>query len=120
MDEPISEFPIWRYQGGRLIAAPDQVAVEEPLEIRLRGEPFQVLMRLPGWEKELALGFLCTEGIVRDLNEVISLHFCGTGADSLLPPNVVDVQLTDAAWERRGRPTWGWLIPVAGCAPRRR
>ena len=77
--------------------------MEEPLEIRLRGEPFQVLMRLPGWEKELTLGFLYTEGIVRDLNEVISIHFCGTATDPLLPPNVVDVQLTDAAWERRGR-----------------
>ena len=86
-----------------MAAAPDKVAVEEPLEIRLRGEPFQVLMRLPGWEKELALGFLYTEGIVRDLNEVITMHFCGTATDPLLPPNVVDVQLTDAAWERRGR-----------------
>ena len=86
-----------------MAAAPDKVAVEEPLEIRLRGEPFQVLMRLPGWEKELALGFLYTEGIVRDLNEVITIHFCGTATDPLLPPNVVDVQLTDAAWERRGR-----------------
>jgi FdhD protein len=70
MDEPISEFPVWRYREGRLAASQDQVAVEEPLEIRLCGEPFQVLMRLPGWEKELALGFLHTEGIVRDLNEV--------------------------------------------------
>ena len=103
MDEPITEFPIWRYQKGRLAAAPDKVAVEEPLEIRLHGEPFQVLMRLPGWEKELALGFLYTEGIVRDLDEVITLHFCGTATDPLLPSNVVDVQLTDAAWQRRGR-----------------
>jgi FdhD protein len=84
-------------------AAADQVAVEEPLEIRLRGEPFQVLMRLPGWEKELTLGFLYTEGIVQDLSEVIAIHFCGSATDPLLPPNVVDVQLTDVAWNRRGR-----------------
>jgi FdhD protein len=77
--------------------------VEEPLEIRLHGEPFQVLMRLPGWEKELALGFLYTEGIVRELADVRGLHFCGTATDPLLPPNVVDVQLSKAAWERRGR-----------------
>ncbi|MGA7563261.1 MAG: formate dehydrogenase accessory sulfurtransferase FdhD [Desulfobaccales bacterium] len=77
--------------------------MEEPLEIRLHGEPFQVLMRLPGWEKDLALGFLYTEGIVRHLSEVITIHLCGTTADPLLPPNVVDVQLTDAALERRGR-----------------
>ena len=60
-------------------------------------------MRLPGWEKELALGFLYTEGIVRDLSEVITIHFCGTATDPLLPPNVVDVSLTDAALARRGR-----------------
>ena len=81
----------------------DIVVVEEPLEIRLQGEPFQVLMRLPGLEKELALGFLFTEGIVQSLSEVITIHFCGTATDPLLPPNVVDVNLTEAALARRGR-----------------
>ena len=103
MDGPINKFPVWRYQEGRVAEAADKVALEEPLEIRLRGEPFQVLMRLPGWGKELALGFLYTEGIIRDLSEVTTLHFCGTATDPLLPPNVVDVQLADAAWERQGR-----------------
>lgn len=103
VDEPISEFSIWRYQEGRLDAAPDKVAKEEPLEIRLHGEPFRVLMRLPGWEKELALGFLYTEGIVRDLADVLSIHCCGITTDPLLPPNVVDVRLSKTAWERRGR-----------------
>ena len=60
-------------------------------------------MRLPGWEKELALGFLFTEGIVQHLSEVITIHFCGTGTDPMLPPNVVDVMLTEAALARRGR-----------------
>ncbi len=94
MTESIKEFPVWRYRHGKIESARDGVAVEEPLEIRLGGEPFQVLMRLPGWEKELALGFLYTEGIVRDLAEVITIHFCGTATDPLLPPNVVDVSLT--------------------------
>ena len=103
MTESIKEFPVWRWRQGEITAARDEVVVEEPLEIRLGGEPFQVLMRLPGWEKELALGFLYTEGIVRDLAEVITVHFCGTGTDPLLPPNVVDVMLTEAALARRGR-----------------
>jgi FdhD protein len=103
MTEAILEFPIWRLKKGRLEKTTDQVAVEEPLEIRLKGEPFQVLMRLPGWDKELALGFLYTEGIIRNLAEVITLHFCGTETDPMLPPNVVDVKLTDAAMARRGR-----------------
>jgi len=103
MTEAILEFPIWRLKQGRLQETTDQVAVEEPLEIRLQGEPYQVLMRLPGAEKELALGFLFTEGIIRNLAEVITAHFCGTATDPLLPPNVVDVKLTAAALARRGR-----------------
>jgi FdhD protein len=103
MTDPSKEFPMWRYRRGQVAAARDRVAVEEPLEIRLNGEPFQVLMRLPGWEKELALGFLYTEGIVRDLAEVTTVHFCGTATDPLLPANVVDVILTDTALARRGR-----------------
>ncbi len=97
------EKSVWRCRRGSLEEIPDQVVVEEPLEIRLKGEPFQVLMRLPGWEKELALGFLHTEGIVRNLAEVVAIHFCGTATDPLLPPNVVDVMLTPAALDRRGR-----------------
>jgi FdhD protein len=103
MTEPTSKFPIRRYRRGKVEELQDLVAVEEPLEIRIAGEPFQVLMRLPGYEKELALGFLHTEGIIAGLSEVITLHFCGTATDPVLAPNVVDVQLTDAARARVGR-----------------
>jgi FdhD protein len=41
----------------------DRVAVEEPLEIRVNGEPIAVTMRTPGHDEELALGFLRSEGI---------------------------------------------------------
>ena len=42
----------------------DQVAVEEPLEIRAAGEPVAVTMRTPGHDEELALGFLYGEGLI--------------------------------------------------------
>ena len=42
----------------------DRVAVEEPLEIRIDGEPVAVTMRTPGHDEELALGFCLSEGIV--------------------------------------------------------
>jgi FdhD protein len=103
MTDPTAEFPIRRYLRGQVTELMDPVAVEEPLEIRVAGEPFQVLMRLPGYEKELAIGFLYTEGIVRDLSEVITIHFCGTATDPVLPPNVVDVILKEEALARRGR-----------------
>ncbi|TML30034.1 MAG: formate dehydrogenase accessory sulfurtransferase FdhD [Actinobacteria bacterium] len=41
----------------------DAVAVEEPLEIRINGEPIAVTMRTPGDDEELALGFCLTEGL---------------------------------------------------------
>ncbi|HJU48008.1 MAG TPA: formate dehydrogenase accessory sulfurtransferase FdhD [Gaiellaceae bacterium] len=42
---------------------PDRLAVEEPLEIRIGGEPVAVTMRTPGHDEELALGFCLTEGL---------------------------------------------------------
>jgi FdhD protein len=42
----------------------DQVAVEEPLEIRVDGRPLAVTMRTPGHDPELALGFLYGEGLI--------------------------------------------------------
>ena len=41
----------------------DAVAVEEPLEIRIGGEPVAVTMRTPGHDEELALGFSLSEGL---------------------------------------------------------
>jgi FdhD protein len=41
----------------------DSVAIEEPLEIRIGGEPVAVTMRTPGHDEELALGFCLSEGL---------------------------------------------------------
>ena len=49
-----------RFPGGE---ADEVVAVEEPLEIRIGGEPIAVTMRTPGHDEELALGFCLTEGL---------------------------------------------------------
>src|SRR5258706_5918195 len=50
-----------RLPGGR--TERDQVAVEEPLEIRIGGRPVAVTMRTPGHDEELALGFALSEGL---------------------------------------------------------
>jgi FdhD protein len=42
----------------------DEVAIEEPLEIRVDGEALAVTMRTPGHDEELALGFLYSEGLI--------------------------------------------------------
>jgi FdhD protein len=48
----------------------DRVAIEEPLEIRVNGEPIAVTMRTPGADEELALGFLHGEGLIDGPREV--------------------------------------------------
>jgi FdhD protein len=47
----------------------DEVAVEEPLEIRVDGAPLAVTMRTPGHDEELALGFLYGEGLIDEPRE---------------------------------------------------
>ena len=60
---PYSAAPVdvVRMPGGR--EERDQVAVEEPLEIRIGGRPVAVTMRTPGHDEELALGFCLSEGL---------------------------------------------------------
>ncbi len=51
----------------------DLVAVEEPLQIRLGDRDFAITMRTPGQDRELAAGFLFTEGVVADVNQISSI-----------------------------------------------
>ena len=62
---------------------PDAVAVEEPLEIRVDGEPLAVTMRTPGHDEDLALGFLYGEGLIDGPRSV--------GPPDDLAANTVDV-----------------------------
>ncbi|UCD83081.1 MAG: formate dehydrogenase accessory sulfurtransferase FdhD [Desulfobacterales bacterium] len=49
---------------------------EEPLSIRIQGNPYSVVMRTPGDEIELVAGFCLTEGIIDTPDDYISLAFC--------------------------------------------
>src|SRR5580700_10573152 len=54
----------------------DLLAVEEPLEIRVDGEPLTVTMRTPGDDIDLAAGFLYTEGLLGSLDQVHEIRMC--------------------------------------------
>lgn len=78
--DPISQVDIIRISGGEAHPDTDLVVVEEPMEIRLNGIPLAVLMRTPGQESDLVLGFALTEGIVLSPNEVTGVESEGDGA----------------------------------------
>ena len=46
----------------------DSLAIEEPLQININGNPFTVTMRTPGNDVNLVRGLLHSEGILRDVN----------------------------------------------------
>jgi FdhD protein len=76
------------------VRRPDTLAAEEPLEIRIGKKPIAVTMRTPGHDLELTLGFLLTEGIVRDASDVRTAQLCA-GDNAPNTYNVVDVVLAD-------------------------
>lgn len=57
--------------------AQDEVAIEEPLEIRIAGETVATTMRTPGHDRQLAVGFLFAEGVLRSVDELGALYHCG-------------------------------------------
>jgi FdhD protein len=84
--------------GRRVVRRPDNLAVEEPLEIRVgpggpgRRRPLAVTMRTPGDDLDLAIGFLLTEGLIRSTDDVHTAQLCA-GAETPNTYNVVDVVL---------------------------
>jgi FdhD protein len=70
----------------------DELAAEEPLEIRVRKQPLAVTMRTPGHDIDLAMGFLLSEGIIGKADDVLTAQLCA-GTDTPNTYNVVDVVL---------------------------
>ena len=81
-----------KYKNKKATVFPDQVAVEEPLEIRVNGKSVSITMRTPRNDKELASGFLFTEGLVRSSRDLSDIVGC-TDPKSGLDENVINVFL---------------------------
>ena len=87
----------------------DAVAVEEPLEIRLSVAGFTLrvatTMRTPGNDEELALGFLWSEGVIREIRSIQSVKR-STDPRLEVSENVIIVNLssgTQVDWRRLNR-----------------
>ncbi|MDB5000945.1 MAG: sulfurtransferase FdhD [Mucilaginibacter sp.] len=103
-ESPIKGVPVTKINGNQSLATMDKLAIEEPLEIRLAFgagltrtvKNISVTMRTPGSDAELATGFLFTEGIIKDKNELASVNHCFI-ACAENKENVIQVELAEDA-----------------------
>lgn len=97
MNSQPANTAVRRWAAGELDAArPDTVAVEEPMELRVAERSIAVLMRTPGHDRELAAGFLLTEGVIRTADDLLDIVRCyeqdgggfGNVVTAILAPHV--------------------------------
>jgi FdhD protein len=86
------------YDGTQVREIVDDLATEEPLEIRLvtrdAVRSLAVTMRTPGHDFELAAGFLASEGVIRERREIAEISYCiDSQVDAEQRYNIVNVQL---------------------------
>ena len=85
---------VLRYAGvGKPKRCTDTLAREEPLEVRVRGRSIAVTMRTPGHDRELAAGFLFTEGLIHSPDDIVEMGPCLQGE---APENTLNVFLSPA------------------------
>jgi FdhD protein len=91
----VRRVAIERWAEGASRAGSDGVAHEEPLEIQVGGTPLAVVMRTPGHDRELALGFLLGEGVVASAAELASIRHETVSPDPAAAGNVIRARLRD-------------------------
>ena len=77
----------------------DLVAVEEPMEVRVNGAPFAVIMRTPGADRDLVAGFLLAEDVIRRADEIGAIEYCAE-ADEEGRDNTINVTVLGDAVAR--------------------
>src|SRR6266496_4999915 len=70
----------------------EALTVEEPFEVRIDRRSLAVIMRTPGDDHELAMGFLFTEGVVRQPDDILVIEDAAD-AEGLPLANVVNIVL---------------------------
>ena len=101
-ENSIKRIPIIKVTGDTNGETSDALAIEEPLEIRLEYGPannrkvqnVSVTMRTPGNDAELASGFLFTEGIVKNIEDIAAIEHCFI-ACAENKENVIQLKLAD-------------------------
>jgi len=88
-------------EAGASGSVPDRVAAEVPLEVRVAGKPFSVLMRTPGQDEELVLGLFFAEGIIGSADEIVSIR-PGRRRGRVRAGDVIEVELARGRGPRPG------------------
>jgi FdhD protein len=83
---------VTRVRNGLRSTDSDHAATEAPLEVRLNGRPFSVIMRTPGADRELTAGFLFSESVVKSAADLGSIE-SGANPQGEHAGNIVDVTL---------------------------
>src|SRR3954465_3989813 len=105
MSASFTQVSIVRVRDGQRSELSDVTAAEVPLEVRLQGAPFAVIMRTPGADMPLVAGFLLAERIVRRAEDLATIEHCTDqpGLTTLQRGNIVTVVLdADAAVRAAG------------------
>lgn len=90
--ERVMNVQVTHWSEGEQQQREDYLTVEEPFEVRIHGRSLAVIMRTPGHDFELAMGFLLTEGVISEASEVLAIEDA-IDADGLPLANVVNVSL---------------------------
>ncbi|MCC7349137.1 MAG: formate dehydrogenase accessory sulfurtransferase FdhD [Phycisphaerales bacterium] len=76
LDAPVRRKVLYWRADGKVESREDDLAREDPLEIRVRGRSFSLTMRTPGQDEELVAGFLLGEGLIRRREDLIRIEPC--------------------------------------------
>lgn len=86
------QMEVTHWQDDRPIQREDQLTIEEPFEVRLGHQSLAVIMRTPGNDAELALGFLLTEGVIQQSADVLAVE-SDVDEEGLPLANVLNITL---------------------------
>src|SRR5437016_3055336 len=106
MADAFRAVDVARVREGVRTLGTDRAATEEPLEIRLHGRPFAVIMRTPGADRELAAGFLLAERVIAGADDLGTIEHCtdpegpAKAGPFVAASNVVNVTLGGGSLER--------------------
>ena len=96
MAEAFHTVGVTRVRGGVRNDDKDRAATEEPLEVRLHDKPFAVIMRTPGADRELAAGFLLSEGVLKSADDLGTIEYC-QDPSAEHPENIINAKLVNGS-----------------------